>query len=45
MIELDIDALEKGTLWKLYLFVKKHTQPQTQTGEFKGDMMKGFNVF
>lgn len=26
-IELDIDSLEKPVLWKLYLFVKKHTRP------------------
>jgi Bromodomain extra-terminal - transcription regulation len=26
-IELDIDSLDKPVLWKLYLFVKKHTRP------------------
>ncbi|KAJ3272088.1 hypothetical protein HDV01_005953 [Terramyces sp. JEL0728] len=26
-IELDIDSLDKAVLWKLYLFVKKHTRP------------------
>ncbi|KAJ3341127.1 hypothetical protein HDU91_000750, partial [Kappamyces sp. JEL0680] len=26
-IELDIDSLDKQVLWKLYLFVKKHTRP------------------
>ncbi|KAI8898937.1 hypothetical protein BC833DRAFT_564515 [Globomyces pollinis-pini] len=26
-IELDIDSLPKHVLWKLYLFVKKHTRP------------------
>ncbi|KAI8911563.1 Bromodomain-containing protein [Gorgonomyces haynaldii] len=27
-IELDIDSLDKSVLWKLYKFVKKHTQPE-----------------
>jgi Bromodomain extra-terminal - transcription regulation len=40
-IELDIDALEKGTLWKLYLYVKKHTQPAGQKRAEGDILMKG----
>lgn len=41
-IELDIDALDKTTLWKLYLFVKKHTlAASNEFGSGGAMMLKG----
>lgn len=36
-IELDIDSLDKAVLWKLYLFVKRHTRPSKRTKLEEGE--------